>query len=44
MAIAVVPVATITPSTNNAVANLTIVTSFLGAVLINPQWVNQNFD
>jgi len=43
-AIAVVPVVTTTPSTSDAVANLTIVASSLGAVLINPQWINENFD
>jgi hypothetical protein len=43
-AIAVVPVATITPSASNAVVNLIIVISFLGVVLIDPQWANQNFD
>jgi len=44
MAIAVVPVATITPSASNAVANLIIVISLLGVVLIDPQSVNQSFD
>jgi hypothetical protein len=39
-----VPVVTTTPSTSDAVANLTIVASSLGAVLINPQWINENFD
>jgi hypothetical protein len=43
-AIAVVPVATITPSASKAAANLIIVISLLDVVVIDPQSVNQNFD